>query len=58
MKQLEPKEIIAILVIVAFIYLKVLGIESGIDSAFTLVVGYYFMDKLINKPPTTGGNTT
>lgn len=57
MNLLQPKDIIAILVILCFVFLKYAGVDSSIDTAFTVVVGYYFMDKLLNKPPQPGAPT-
>ena len=55
--QLEPRDIVAILVLVCFVYLKVLGINSEIDPIIMIVIGYYFVKKAEGRPPKTGGTT-
>ena len=53
--QFEPRDTVAILVLICFEYLKVLGINSEIDPIIMLVIGYYFVKKADGKPPETGG---
>jgi len=44
-----PKDIIAIMVVGAFIYLKMQGLDGTVNSAFFLVLGYYFAKRVEGK---------
>lgn len=39
---MKPKDLVAVLVILAFIALKLAGTDGAVDGAFMLIVGYYF----------------
>lgn len=42
MKLLQPKDVIAILVLVSFVFLAFNGIESPLTEVVALMAGYYF----------------
>ena len=42
MTALKPKDSIAILVIVAYVILKILRVDGALDPALFLILGYYF----------------
>lgn len=54
---MQPTDIIAVLVLVCFVYLKMAGIDSELDNIITIVIGYYFVNKIVNKPPQPGAPT-
>ena len=41
-KMLQPKDVIAILVLVSFVFLTFNGIDSPLTEVVTLMLGYYF----------------
>lgn len=42
MFSLPPKDIIAVITIVAYVILKALGLDGALDPALFLILGYYF----------------
>ena len=42
MSNIQPKDIIAALSIVAFVTLKCIGLDGMVDAGFMLILGYYF----------------
>ena len=45
MRSLKPKDLIAILVIVGYFTAKFVGVNSILDPAFFLILGYYFVKR-------------
>lgn len=42
MLDLKPKDLIAVLAIIAFVVLKALRLDGALDPALFLILGYYF----------------
>ena len=42
MKLLQPKDVIAVLILVSFVFLTFNGIESPLTDLVALMIGYYF----------------
>lgn len=55
--KLQAKDVVAILVILCFVFLKYAGINSEIDTTIILILGYYFVKRQEGKDDGTGGAT-
>lgn len=44
-KILRPKDIIAIIIIVGVVVMKFYGIDSGLNGAIGMMMGYYFVKR-------------
>jgi len=42
MKMLQPKDIIAVLILVSFVFLAFNGIDTPLTDLVALMIGYYF----------------
>lgn len=49
LQKIQPKDIIAILCIVAFVILKLKGLDGTVNGAFMLILGYYFAKRVEGK---------
>lgn len=49
MKNIKPKDIIAIILILAFISFKLTGHNGSLDTAMALLLGYYFVKRIEHK---------
>lgn len=45
MFKMKPKDAIAMLVIIGFVYLRATGIDGGFDAPLALILGYYFVKR-------------
>ena len=43
--KVKPKDIIALAVIVGFVWLRVNGVDSGFDALLAIILGYYFVKR-------------
>ncbi len=41
----KPKDLIASIVIIGFIFLRLNGVDSGFDAPLALILGYYFVKR-------------
>lgn len=48
-QKVKPKDIIAVLVIFAWVFAKYIHIDTVIDGALMLVLGYYFVKRVEGK---------
>jgi len=48
MPYFKPKDIVAILVLITLVTLKLNGKDGALDSAFAIMIGYYFAKRDTN----------
>jgi len=48
-QSVKPKDVIAVLVVFAWLYAKYLKIDTVIDGALMFVIGYYFTKRIEKK---------
>lgn len=47
--KIQPKDIIAFIVLIGIGFLKIKGIDGSLDAAAGLILGYYFVKRVENK---------
>ena len=47
--KIQPRDIIAVLVLIMLFLLKYLGLDGIVDSAIALVIGYYFSKRVYEE---------
>lgn len=45
MPKFQPKDVIAILTIIFIVWMKIKGMNGGLDAAIAVILGYYFVKR-------------
>ena len=45
MLNIKPKDIIAAIVILGFIFMRLKGFDGGLDAGVAVILGYYFVKR-------------